>query len=574
MRGADVIVQALIDHGVRILPGISGNTVLDITDAMYDRPEIKYLTVRHEQVAAAMADGWARATGNPGTFMTHVGPGACQAVVGVAAAYRDSVPMVMITGNQDQDKMGRDQWHELDQLGIFRPICKWSARIERPADIPRVIRNAYVRARTGRPGPVHVDIPKDVSGAIIDNPQALETTKPSFISRRVWPDPDGVKRACEIFFNAQRPILMVGGGVYWAGAAAALTKAAETLGVPVVTTPKGRGNLPEDHPLCFGVVGQTGSVTANKLLFDADVVLAVGARLSDNSTLTWSLINEKAKIIQVDIDDNEMARQYPVTLGIVSDAHSFLESFREMAAQLQPLPAVRDAAALAALPRVQAARTEREAELEKFFDVPPNHTPIKPQLVVREVSKAIRRDAFVTLGSGFHPLFFNKVPIYTPGGFIKSMGLGAMGVGFGQAMGAKLAFPDRQVVLLTGDGDFSMTTPDLDTAVREKINVVCVISNDRGFNSLRTFQHARFSGRLIGSNLSDLNFGRLAEVYGALGERITDPNMFAPALRRMLDADRPAVLDVMTDSSQLPPRFSDVRTFLGLSGRTAATATA
>ena len=208
--------------------------------------------------------------------------------------------------------------------------------------------------------------------------------------------------------------------------------------MPVVTTPKGRGNLPEDHPLCFGVVGQTGSVTANKLLFDADVVLAVGARLSDNSTLTWSLINEKAKIIQVDIDDNEMARQYPVTLGVVSDAHSFLESFREMAAQLQRLPAHRDTAALAAIPRVQAARTEREAELEKFFEVPPNHTPIKPQHIVREVSKAIRRDAFVTLGSGFHPLFFNKVPIYTPGGFIKSMALGAMGVGLARRWGRSL----------------------------------------------------------------------------------------------------------------------------------------
>ncbi len=571
MRGADVIVQALIDHGVRIVPGISGNTVLDITDAMYDRPEIKYLTVRHEQVAAAMADGWARATGNPGTFMTHVGPGACQAVVGVASAYRDSVPVVIVTGNQDQDKLGRDQWHEIDQLGIFRPICKWSARIERPVDIPRVIRNAYARARTGRPGPVHVDIPKDVSGAIIDNPHALETTKPSLISRRIWPDPDAIKRACEIFFNAQRPILMVGGGVYWAGAAAALTTAAETLGVPVVTTPKGRGNLPEDHPLCFGVIGQTGSVTANKLLFDADVVLAVGTRLSDNSTLTWSLINKKAKIIQVDIDDNEMARQYPVALGVVSDAHSFLERFHEMAAQ-QYLPAVHNAAAIAALSRIQAARAERESELAKFFDVSSNHKPIKPQLVVREVSKAIRRDAFVTLGSGFHPLFFNKVPIYTPGAFIKSMGLGAMGVGFGQAMGAKLAFPDRQAVLLTGDGDFSMTTPDLDTAVREKINVMCVISNDRGFNSLRTFQRARFDGRLIGSDLSDVDFGRLAEVYGAHGERITEPNMLAPALQRMLTANRPTVLDVITDSTELPPRFSDVRAFLGL-GSQAATAT-
>lgn len=564
MRGADVVVQALIDHGVRFLPGISGNSVLDILDSMYDRPEIKYFTVRHEQVAAGIADGWARATGETGTFMTHVGPGVCQAVVGMATAYRDSVPVVLVTGDQDQDKMGRDQWHEIDQLGILRPVCKWSVRIERPADIPRIIRNAYVRARTGRPGPVHVNIPKDVSGANVDNPQALQTTKPSHVSRRVWPDPNEVKRAYEIFANARRPVIMVGGGVYWAGAATALTQAAETLGVPVVTTPKGRGNLPEDHPLCFGVVGQTGSVTANKMLFEADVVLAVGARLSDNSTLTWTLINDKAHIIQVDIDANEMARQYPVALAIVSDARSFLENFRETAAVALGAPAARDRAALAMLPRIRDGQADRKAELDKFFDVPPNHVPIKPQHVVREVSKALRRDAFVALGAGFHPLFFNKVPIYHPGGFIKSMALAAMGVGFAQALGAKLAFPDRQVILLTGDGDFSMTTPDIETAVREKINVICVISNDCGFNSLRTFQRARFRGRVIGSDLSDINFAKLAEVYGALGERITDPNMFAPALRRMLDANRPAVLDVMTDASQQPPRFSDVRAFLGL----------
>jgi acetolactate synthase I/II/III large subunit len=290
-------------------------------------------------------------------------------------------------------------------------------------------------------------------------------------------------------------------------------------------------------------------------------VLAVGTRLSDNSTLTWTLINDKAKIIQVDIDANEMSRQYPVELAIVSDARSFLESFRARAAGAT---AARDRSEFAALPRIRDGQAERKTEREKFFDVPADHVPIKPQHVVREVSNAIRRDAFVVLGAGFHPLFFNKVPIYHPGGFIKSMALAAMGCGFAQALGAKLAFPDRQVMLLTGDGDFSMTTPDLETAVREKINVVCVISNDRGYNSLRTFQRARFRGRVIGSDLGDINFGKLAEVYGALGERITDPKMFAPAFRRALDANRPAVIDVMTDASQHPPRFGDVRAFLGL----------
>ncbi len=564
MRGSDLVVQSLIDHGVRYLPGISGNSIFDILDSMYDRPEIKYITVRHEQVAAGMADGWARATGETGTFITHVGPGVCQAVVGMAAAYRDSVPLVLLTGNQDQDKLGRDQWHEIDQLGVLRPVVKWSARIERPQDAPRIMRQAYVRARLGRPGPVHVDVPKDVSLAKVEKPEAMGTTKPSPIARRVWPDPEYVRRACEIFLNAQRPIIVAGGGVYWSGGAKALTDLAEALGAPVATTTKGRGNIPEDHPLCLGMVGQYGTIASNKLLKDADAVLAVGCRLSDVSTLTWSLISPGTRIIQVDIDPNEMARQYPVDLGILADARCFLESFHEAAAKMLGAPRPRDPEALAALPRIQTAQAERKAELNHFFDVPADHAPIKPQLVAREVARALRRDAFVTLGAGFHPQYSNKVPIYQPGGYIKALALGAMGLGFAQAMGAKLAFPDRQVVHLTGDGDFAMTAEDLETCVREGINVVSVVLDDVGFNSLRTFQRHMYKGRIIGSDYRDVNLGALAEVYGALGERITDPKALGPALRRMLEANRPAVLDVMIDPLQEPPRFFEIRKFLGL----------
>ena len=564
MRGSDLVVQSLIDHGVRYLPGISGNSIFDILDSMYDRPEIKYITVRHEQVAAGMADGWARATGETGTFITHVGPGVCQAVIGMAAAYRDSVPVVLLTGNQDQDKLGRDQWHEIDQLGIMRPVAKWSARIERPQDAPRIMRQAYVRARLGRPGPVHVDIPKDVSLAKVEKPEAVETTKPSPVSRRVWPDPEYVRRACEIFLNAQRPILIAGGGVYWSGGGKALTDVAEALGVPVATTTKGRGNVPEDHPLCLGMVGQYGTITSNKVFRDADAVLAVGCRLSDVSTLTWSLISPGARIIQVDIDPNEMARQYPVDLGILADARSFLECFYEAAAKMRGNLRSQDRETLAALPRIQAAQAERNAELDHFFDVPADHVPIKPQTVTQEVTKALRRDAYVTLGAGFHPQYSNKVPIYHPGGYIKALALGAMGLGFAQAMGAKLAFPDRQVVHLTGDGDFQMTAHDLETCVRERINVVSVILDDVGFNSLRTFQRRAYQGRIIGSDVGDVDLGRLAEVYGAMGERITQPKDLGPALRRALEANRPAVVDVMIDPAQEPPRFFEIRKFLGL----------
>ncbi|MBI3079396.1 MAG: thiamine pyrophosphate-binding protein [Deltaproteobacteria bacterium] len=564
-RGSDVMVDALIAHGVKYLPGITGNTILDILDSMYDRPEIRYINIHHEQVGAGMANGYARVSGEVGTLITHVGPGVCQASIGIADAYRDSIPVVLITGNQDQDKLGRDQWHELDQLGLLRPITKWSTRIERVQDIPRVLRAAFQRARVGRPGPVHVDIPKDVSATKVEDPAALGPVGPRPVSTRVAPDPAATARVCEMLLQAKAPVLIAGGGVYWSGAGRELTEVAEILEVPVVTTNTARGVIPDDHPLCFGVIGQFGGTTGNNLVRRSDFVLAVGSKLSDVATLTWSLIPKGAPIVQVDLDTNELARQYPIELGLLADAKQFLAQLLEAAAKLKGR-GPRSAEALLALPRIREAQAEKAAELDRFYGTDLDAIPIKPQRIPLEVSKAIRRDAIIAAGPGVHPQFTSKIPVYQPGCYVKSTGLGAMGVAFPQAMGAKLARPERQVLCLTGDGDFHMTAQDLETCVREGIAVVSVVYNDVGYGSLRAFQRRGYGGRYIGNDYNDVDFGKLAEVYGALGARVTDPKALGPVLRRFLDSGQPAVIDVMIDPAEEAPRFKEIKQFLGIPG--------
>jgi acetolactate synthase-1/2/3 large subunit len=562
-RGADLVVDALVAHGVKYLPGITGNTVLDILDSMYDRSEIRYINVHHEQVGVGMANGYARASGGTGVAMTHVGPGVCQASVAIADAYRDSVPVVLVTGNQDQDKLGRDQWHELDQIGLLRPITKWSARIERARDIPRIFRAAFQRARVGRPGPVHVDIPKDVSVTVLDDAAMSESVGPSEVSARVAPDPQATAKIFEMLFNAKAPVIVAGGGVYWSGAAKEIVQVAETFGFPVVTTNTARGVIPEDHPLAFGVIGQFGGNTGNNLVRRSDLVLAVGSKLSDVATLTWTLIPKGARIVQVDLDPAELARQYPVDLALLGDAREFLRQLLEAGRRLRgEVPS--DVESLARQPRIREAQAEKSAEMSAFYGVDLEAAPIKPQRIPFEVAKAVGREAIIAAGPGMHPQFTSKIPVFTPGGYIKSTGLGAMGVAFPQAMGAKLAYPDRPVLCLTGDGDFHMTAQDLETCVRERLAVVSVIYNDVGYGSLRAFQRRGYRGRYIGNDYNDVDFGKLAEVYGAAGFRVTDPKLLGPTLARCLASDRASVIDVMIDPTEEPPRFKEIKDFLGI----------
>lgn len=559
MYGTEAVVQSLLQAGIPLVAGVSGDSVMAILDALYPHQDrIRYITVRHEQVAASMADGYARASRKPMAVLGHVGPGVCNLVIGIASAHSDSVPMLVITGAQESAKLGRDSWHEIDQLSLLKPITKWQARVNRADEIPRLMRTALNQMVHGRPGPVHIDIPKDIQKQKLSDAAVDELRRGALSTYFAKPraTPDAVKMAADLLLEGHRPIILAGGGTFWSGAEAPLRELAEMTGIPVITGSKARGVLPEDHPLCIGPVGHFGIKTAADALADADTVLAVGSRLSDLTTVNWTLVRPDAKLIQVNIDPGDVGRQYPVTLGIIADARLFLQDLVEQVRAMGGYPGQE-----ASMARAEEFRRKAREEIAAILANDSDGAPVKPQRIVKDVMATLDRDAFKTVAGGIHSGFANKVDVYTPGGLIKSTCLAAMGTAFPYALGAKLAFPQRQVVALIGDGDFAMVMQDLETAVREKIPVIVVVSNDSGFSILKVFQNAFYGGRIIGSDFSSIPFYKFAELVGAHGERVDRGEDFRPALERALGSGKPAVLDVYVDRAEIGPSAFTVQRF-------------
>ena len=539
---ADVVVQVLADAGVKYVFGISGDSVLALIDAIGRTPGITYMPVLHEQVGTGMADGYTRVTGDPGVVLGHMGPGVCNLVIGLAAAYRDSSPIIALTGVREGKKIGRDAWHEIDQLGILRPITKWGVRITSADSAARVTRTALTLALGGRPGPVHIELPKDIARV----ESSVESGSPlSFAAIReavrVGPNPALVSRALDMLLSARRPLILAGGGVHRSGASAALLAFAEAVAVPVATSSSGRGAIPEDHPLCAGPVGQYGTPFGSEQLKQADVLLAVGCRFSDVATRDWSLVSAGAKIVHVDIDPKELGRQYEEALSMVADAKLFFDAALGEAGKHGKTRK----GSLESDPRVAELIKGREADLKAFFDPSANsNVPGRPQLWVKEIAAVLKRDAIVTVGAGLYARFAGRVPAFMPGSYLKSLGLGALGWAFPAALGAKLGQPSRQVVCMLGDGDFLTVIQDLLTAVREKIPVAVVVFNDNGYGSIRELQKREFGGRVVGSDYPTPPFDELARVMGALGLRAGRPEEAGPALGKILESGKPGVLEI------------------------------
>jgi len=544
---AELVIQVLAEAGVKHVFGISGDSVLALIDAIGRTPGIDYMTVFHEQVGTSMADGYARVTGNPGVVLAHMGPGVCNLVIGLASAYRDSSPVIALTGVREQKKIGRDSWHEIDQLALLKPITKWNARIISADRAARMTRTALTLALSGRPGPVHIELPKDTARAESN----VDAGAPlSFASireaARVVPNPALVAKACDLLLSAERPLVLAGGGVLRSDASESLLEFAGLLPIPVVTTNKGRSSIPEHHPLCLGPMGQYGTPFADKQIKEADVLLGLGCRFSDVVTRDWSLISPKTKIIHVDIDPKELGRQYEEEISMVGDVQLFLKA--ALAEIKKKNGARRFQGPLEAHPRVAALVQEREAEREAFFS-PSAHAavPGKPQLLVKEIIATLRPDAIVTLGAGLYARFAGRIRVTVPRSYLKSLGLGALGWAFPAAMGAKLGQPGRQVVCLLGDGDFMTVIQDLSTAVRENIPVAVVVFNDYGHGSIRELQKREYGGRVVGSDYTPPPFHELARVMGALGTRVTKPEEIKLALGKILDSGKPGVLEISID---------------------------
>jgi acetolactate synthase-1/2/3 large subunit len=550
VRVSDVVADALGLAGTTHLFGLSGSTMLAVLDSVTSRTDVKYVSVRHEQCAASMADGVGRITGRPGVLITHSGPAVINTAMAVACAYKDSVPLVALSTTESQAMLGRESWHEVDTHAMFKPIVKWSAKVERPEQIARVLRNAFQIAISGRPGPVQVEIPDNVSSAQVDASILRELHGLEGLGRtprfRPLPPPDLVSEAADLLRGAERPLVFVGGGAAWSDAAAEVTRLVEALGAPVVTTYQGRGVVADRHPqnLSYVVRGHLAPWLGGYVAFDAvreaDVILALGARLSDISTRNWTAISPDATIVQVDIDDRQIGFQYPVSLGIQSDIAAFATA---LATELEQ----GDDAAGRFRGRTAEKRQALEAELAAYFDYDRGRPQIQAQQVIEDLLPVVDDDTILVFGSGRHTHHGNKLPVQQPHRYINSVALGTMGQAFPAAIGAKMAAPDKRVLCLVGDGEYGMVMAELETAVREGVDVTTVVFNDFGYGAVKMWQAHAYDGRVAGVDHTNPDFGAVAEQFGARGYTVGRPEELRSVLQAAVEDGAPSVVDVRVD---------------------------
>jgi thiamine pyrophosphate-dependent acetolactate synthase large subunit-like protein len=548
MPAGEAVVEALRLEGVRYIFGVVGSCYVEILDALYGRSDIQFLGVRHEQVAAHMADAYARAGGLPGVCMATNGPGATNLVTGVASAYANHAPMLVITGAPMISQMLRDSFQELDQLTLFRPVTKAQIQIQRGDRVPELIRHAFRVAMAGKKGPVLVDLPRDMLN---------ETAEMTFVppERYRWAQHDAgdaalVGRAAGVLRQAKSPVVIAGGGVIWSDAQPEVLAVAEQLTAAIVTSYGRNDAVPHDHPLVLGALGRAGSAEAAEAVRAADVILAVGTRLAHFTTFfDHRFIPPQAKIIQIEVDEKELGRHYPLEVGILGDAKAVLGG---ILARLGHQP--RAEARFTAIQQLHQRRQQRLATAGA-----PDILPLKPQRVYREFREVLPRNTIVTIDAGAAASHaYNQLDFYEPRTFITPGDLGCVGAGFPSALGAKLARPDRPVVCLCGDGGFLMTSQDLETAVRERIAVVSVVMTNNCWGSEKAYQKYFFNERYVGSDFTNPRFDEYARLFGAQGWRVETPEGLRPALEKALAATVPTVLEIPIDPDELPfPARSD-----------------
>ncbi|MFH0897660.1 MAG: biosynthetic-type acetolactate synthase large subunit [Candidatus Bathyarchaeota archaeon] len=533
MNGSKAVVESLKQQGVKHVFGIPGGQVLPLCDALYDA-DFRSILARHEQCAAHMADGYARVSGFPGVCIVTSGPGATNIVTGIATAYMDSSPIVAITGQVPRMMIGKDAFQEADIVGITMPVTKWNTQIRRAEEIPKIVKAAFHIASTGRPGPVLIDFPKDVQTEIgemdFSGSLNLRGYKPNYN-----PHPVQVRRAAELLVKAERPIMLLGGGAIISGAPQAL-KLVEFLLMPVATTLMGKGSIPEDHPLSLGMLGMHGTVEANKLVLESDVLLVVGARFSDRTTGKLEQFCPDATIIHIDIDAAEIGKNAKVDVPIVADAKITLERIYECIVKI-------------------GARCEKSMWLDRVKEVRSQYRNnnnkdrgryLNPAEILSELRELLPNKSIVTTEVGQNQMWAAlHFKVFKPRTFISSGGLGTMGFGFPAAIGAKVAKPDVPVVDIAGDGSFIMTEQDLATSVLEKIPVVVVILNNSVLGMVAQWQRLFYNRRYSWSNLGGLpDFVKLAEAYGAQGFRTETLAEFSKAVKKALASDVTTVIDV------------------------------
>ncbi|MFN3919349.1 MAG: acetolactate synthase 3 large subunit [Methylohalobius sp.] len=546
LSGAEIVIQALKDEGVEFIFGYPGGAVLHIYDALFGQEEIKHVLVRHEQGAAHMADGYARATGKPGVVLATSGPGATNLVTGIATAYMDSIPLVVLTGQVPTPVIGSDAFQECDTVGITRPCVKHNFLVKDRHKLAETIKKAFYIATTGRPGPVLVDIPKDITDPKIKIPYHYpKTVSLRSYNPTVKGNPRQIKKAADLILEAKRPMIYSGGGVILGEASAELTELTRWLGFPITNTLMGLGGYPGTDRQFLGMLGMHGTYEANMAMHECDVLLAIGARFDDRVTGKLDEFCPYAKIIHIDVDPSSISKNVPVDIPIVGQVKPVLA---ELLAQLKASGKRPDQEALSAWweqiqswRAIDCLRYDRESPL------------IKPQYVIEQLWQVTRGKAYVTSDVGQHQMWVAQYYKFDyPRHWINSGGLGTMGFGMPAAIGVKLAFPEEDVVCVTGEASIQMCIQELSTALQYKTPIKIVNLNNRYMGMVRQWQEFTYESRYSHSYMDALpDFVKLAEAYGHVGMLIEKPQDVRPALEEAFRMkDKLVFLDFITDRTE------------------------
>lgn len=541
-----MVVRSMIDQGVKHIFGYPGGSVLDIYDALHEKSDIEHVLVRHEQAAVHMADGYARATGEVGVVLVTSGPGATNAITGIATAYYDSVPMVVLSGQVMSNLIGNDAFQECDMVGVSRPIVKHSFLVKNTEDIPKVIKKAFYLASTGRPGPVVVDLPKDMLNPANKYPYEY----PESMSMRSYnPTTSGhkgqIKRGLKALLEAKKPVLYVGGGAIISECGEQIKTLADTLNIPVISTLMGLGAYPGTGDKSLGMLGMHGTYEANMAMHNADLIFGIGVRFDDRTTNNLEKYCPNAKIMHIDIDPSSISKTVAADIPIVGSADVVLNTMLKL---LTEQGGSNDTAALDAWWSNINVWRER-----KCLAYETNNERIKPQQAIEAVYKLTNGDAYVASDVGQHQMFAALYyPFDKPRRWINSGGLGTMGFGLPAAMGVKFALPDAEVICVTGDGSIQMNIQELSTALQYDIPVKIINLNNRFLGMVKQWQDMIYQGRHSHSYMDSVpDFAAIAEAYGHVGIRISNPAELESELARGLAMkDKLVFIDISVDETE------------------------
>jgi len=552
LTGGRAVVELLKAEQVKYVFGIVGATFLDVLDALYDDKAVEYINVRHEQAAAFMADGLARVTDLPGVCLVTSGPGATNLLTGVAAAYVAHSPVVVLVGGVSLEHLQKDAFQEYDLVSMFRPVTKLAIQITKTERIPELLRDALRLAMSGRRGPVFVEIPRDVL-----NDQTLTAEiLPPYRYRATHPQPphaDAIREAARLLRQAERPLMLVGGGVTRAEANDLVVQLADQDGIPMITAYGRNDAVPNTHPLYVGPLGRAGSAEAAAACRRADVLLVLGSRLGHfTSHFDDRSIKPETKIVQVDIESRDIGRYYPVALGIQADARETCIALLEALGKDAPKSSTMWRDEITKLRGQRQTRLAGEAKLDT--------KPMKPQRVYAELRRVLPPETIVALDAGAAPAYgYDRLHFAKPRTFLTPLDLGGLGFAFPVALGAKLGRPEAPVVAIHGDGGFLMNAQELETAVRHNINAVTIVMNNNCWGSEKAYQKAFYNERYIGCDIGNPRYDEYARLFGAAGYYVEHPDQVGDAMKAALNAGKPALVEIPIDPNEFPAPATQAR---------------